>query len=213
MTYRPTLRPVLASVLLALGAAHAMAQTAPAAAPVVPPVTTTASTVQRDVNQQTRIENGLKDGSLSTKEAGKLEKEESRIDQLQAKDLKDGKLSPRERAQLRRAQNQASRDIHADETNGIKGNPNSKSSERMQADVQRNINQEGRIEQGVQNGSLTNHEAGKLENGQARVDRTEARAAADGHVGKFEQAAIQRKEDRQSGKIFLKKHNGVERKG
>lgn len=208
-----TYRPLFVSVLLALGAAHSMAQTAPVAAPVVPPVTTIASTVQRDVNQQTRIENGLKDGSLSTKEAGKLEKEESHVDRLQAKDMKDGKLSPAERAQLRRAQNKASRDIQEAKTNNVTGNPDSKSSERMQADVQRNVNQEKRVEQGVQSGSLTNHEVGKLEGGQARVDRTEAHAAADGHVGKFEQAAIQRKEDRQSGKIFVKKHNAVERKG
>ena len=62
--------------------------------------TTAASTTQRDVNQQTRIESGLKDGSLSTKEAAKLEKEESHVDRLQAKDLKNGSLSPAERAQL-----------------------------------------------------------------------------------------------------------------
>ncbi len=41
---------------------------------------TAASTTQRDVNQQTRIENGLKDGSLTTREAGQLEREQSRVD-------------------------------------------------------------------------------------------------------------------------------------
>ena len=33
-----------------------------------------AGTVQRDVNQQTRIEQGLKSGELNTREAAKLEK-------------------------------------------------------------------------------------------------------------------------------------------
>jgi predicted transglutaminase-like cysteine proteinase len=192
---------LIASLLLAFGAANAFAQT------------TTAGTVQRDVNQQTRIEAGLKGGSLSTKEAGRLEKEESQVDRLQARDLKDGQLTPRERARLVRVQNKASADIRRAESNNIKGNPESKSSERMQADVQRNVNQEKRVEQGVQAGTLTNHEAGNLERGQARVDRKEALAARDGHVGKLEQAAIQHKENSQSEVIFDKKHNARNRKG
>jgi uncharacterized membrane protein len=193
-------RILVASILVAIGATSAFAQT-------------TATTVQRDVNQQTRIENGLKDGSLSTKEAGRLEREQAQVDRLQAKDLKDGKLSPQERAQLRNAQNKASNDIQAARNNGVKGNPDSKSSERLQADVQRNVNQEKRIEQGVQSGTLTNREVGKLEHGQARVDHKEAKAARDGHVGQHEQAAIQHKENRQSEEIFDKKHNANERKG
>jgi predicted transglutaminase-like cysteine proteinase len=193
-------RTLTASVLLALVSLGASAQT-------------TADTVQRDVNQQTRIENGLKDGSLNTREASRLESEQSRIDRLQAKELKDGKLSPQERAQLRRAQNHASQDIKAAESNKLRGNPESKSSERMQADVQRNVNQQQRVEQGVKSGELSNHEVGKLERGQARVDRAEAVAGADGHVGDHEQNRIQRKEDHQSGVIFRKKHNAIERKG
>lgn len=189
-----TLRLLSASLLIALGSAGAFAQS-------------TAGTVQRDVNQQTRIENGLQNGSLNVKEAGRLEKEESRIDQLQAKDLKDGKLTLRERAQLRRAQDRASRDIHAAENNKVKGNPESASNERMQADVQRNINQEKRIEAGVQSGALTHKEADQLERGQARVDRREARAARNGRVGAAEQAHIQTAENRHSGEIFVEKHD------
>ncbi|MDE2417866.1 MAG: hypothetical protein KGN32_08680 [Burkholderiales bacterium] len=194
-------RILVASMFVALGASSAFAQT------------TTPNTVQRDVNQQTRIENGLKDGSLNTREAGRLEREESRIERLQAKDLKDGKLTPQERAQLQRAQNKTSRDIQTAESNGVKGNPQSPSSERMQADVQRNVNQEKRVEQGVQAGTLTNREVGKLEQGQARVDHAEARAARDGHVGKLEQNHIQRRETNQSEAIFDKKHNAHNRKG
>lgn len=39
----------------------------------------TAATVQRDVNQQERIEQGLKSGALSTSEAARLEREQSAI--------------------------------------------------------------------------------------------------------------------------------------
>jgi hypothetical protein len=166
-----------------------------------------AATVQRDVNQQTRIEQGLKSGELNTREAARLEKEEAHVDHLQAKELKDGTLSPAEQARLNAAQNKVSRDIYREKHDKQVGNPNSASSLRMQADVQRNVNQEARIEQGVKSGSLSAGETARLERGQAHVDRKEARAGADGHVGPVEQRSIQRSENRQSRRIFRKKHN------
>ncbi|MEO8280057.1 MAG: hypothetical protein ABI564_10230 [Ideonella sp.] len=169
--------------------------------------TTAASTTQRDVNQQTRIENGLKGGSLSTKEAAKLEKEEIRVDRLQAKDLKDGKLTNAERSQLTAAQNKVSDNIAAEKHNAVTGNPNAASSKRMQADVARNVNQEKRIEGGIQNGSLTNHEVSKLQRGQAHVDRKEAAAGANGHVSAAEQRRVQRSENHQSNRIHRQKHD------
>jgi hypothetical protein len=173
---------------------------------------TPATTVQRDVNQQQRIEQGLKSGALNTREAATLEREESRVDRLQANALKDGKLSPAEQARLNAAQNKTSADIYAAKHNNVTGNPQSASSKRMQADVQRNVNQQQRIEAGVQNGSLTNREVAKLEGGQARVARKEARAGADGHVGAAEQAHIQRTENRQSKRIYHQKHDAQEQK-
>jgi hypothetical protein len=189
-------RLLIASIFLTFGSVSAFAQ----------PV---AATTQRDVNQQTRIEHGLKDGQLTIKEAGRLENEQSRIDRLQAKDLKDGKLTPRERAQLTQAQNKASHDIKMADTNAAKGNPDSKSSERMQADIQRNVNQQTRIEQGVKSGSLTRQEVGHLERGQARVDHEEGIAAKNGHISNREQALIQKGENKQNKRIFNKKHNAA----
>jgi hypothetical protein len=173
---------------------------------------TTGSEVQRDVNQQQRIEQGLQSGSLNTREASKLEADQSRINRMQSNAEKDGKLSPAEKARIQRAQNQESRDINRLESNAAKGNPNSASSQRMQADVQRNINQQQRIEQGVKSGQLTNREVGKLENGQAKVDRAEARAGADGHVGKREQQNIQNAENQQSKRIYKQKHDAQTRR-
>jgi hypothetical protein len=163
--------------------------------------------VQRDINQETRVEQGLKSGQLSTGEATKLERGEAKIDRMESKALKDGKLSPEEAARIQAAQNRESDTINRLKHNDVTGNPNSASLQRMQADVQRNINQQGRIEQGVQSGALTNKEASNLERGQAHVDRAEARAGADGHVGAGEQARIQKKENKQSHKIFNEKHN------
>lgn len=195
---------LIAAAALDLLTGAAMAQTP--AAPAAP--VTAQTTVQRDVNQQQRIENGLQSGKITTREAGLLERDEAKVDKLQAKDMKDGKLSPAERRQLRAAQNKASRDIKAAETNGVNGNPLSASSQRMQADVQRNVNQEKRIENGLQTGSLTQHEAARLEQGQAHVDRVEAHAAADGHVGAGEQQRVQRAENHQSKRIHRAKTAG-----
>lgn len=170
---------------------------------------TTASTVQRDVNQQTRIEQGLKNGSLSIREAARLEGEQTRIDRLQARDLKDGNLSPQERAQLNTAQNKASRDINGAENNRTTGNPQSASSQRMQADVARNVGQEKRIEQGVNAGELSRREVGGLERGQAHVDHKEAVAGHDGYVSKHEQAGVQRADNHQSRRIHREKVHGA----
>jgi len=172
---------------------------------------TAGSEVQRDLNQQQRIEQGLKSGSLNTREASRLEGGEARIDRMESNAMKDGKLSPAEKARIQRAQNQESRDINRLESNAGKGNPNSASSQRMQADVQRNVNQQQRIEQGVKSGQLTNREVGKLEGGQARVDRAEARAGANGHVGKREQQGIQKAENQQSKRIYRQKHDAQTR--
>lgn len=169
---------------------------------------TAATTVQRDVNQQERIEQGLKSGALSTSEAARLEREQSAISRQQSRALADGKLTPAEQTRLSASQNKASRDIRAAKTNGVTGDPQSASSQRMQADVQRNINQDKRIEAGVQNGSLTNREVAKLERGQAHVQGKEARAGRDGHVSAAEQARVQRSENRQSRRIRNEKHDG-----
>ena len=170
-----------------------------------------ADTAQRDVNQQNRIEQGLKSGQLTTKEAGKLEREEAHIDKMESNALKDGKMTDAEKQRIERAQNNASRDIYREKHDAQTGNPNSASSQRMQADVQRNANQEQRIENGVKNGSLTNREASNLERGQARIDRKEANAASNGHVGAGEQKNIQAAENHQSKRIHREKHNDRKR--
>lgn len=163
--------------------------------------------VDRDVNQQERVEQGLQQGQLNTREAGRIEREESRIDQTEARDLKDGKLSPAEQGHIDQMQNRASRDIYRDRHNTVDGNPDSKSSERMQSDVQRNVNQEQRIEQGGDSGTLSNREVGSLQAGQAKADRKEGFAASDGRVGAGEQARVQRSENHQSRRIHRKKTN------
>jgi hypothetical protein len=162
---------------------------------------------QRNVNQQERIEQGLQSGQLSTREAGQLERGQQNIDRVESKDLKNGSISPAEQSRLNAMENRQSNAIYDDKHNAVTGNPNSASSQRMQADVQRNVNQQQRIANGINNGSLTNREVGSLERGQAHVDRKEANAAANGHVSAGEQRSIQGSENHQSNRIYNKKHN------
>ncbi len=162
---------------------------------------------QRNLSQQERIEQGLKSGELSTKEAGQLEREQNRVDQIEARDLKDGTISAPEQARLKALENKTSQDIYQQKHDAQLGNPDSKSSERMQTDVQRNVKEQRRIQNGIDNGSLTKREVGSLERGQARVDRDEANAAANGRVRAGEQQRVQGAENRQSKRIYREKHN------
>ena len=168
---------------------------------------TNATEVQRNVNQQTRIEDGLKSGELNTREAARLEKQESKVNRDEARALKDGKLSVAEKAKLQAEQNKVSQNIYREKHDAQMGNPNSASPKRTQAEVQRNINQQQRIEAGVKSGALTKTEVAKLERGQANVEHKEAKAGRDGHVGVREEAGIQRAENRQSNKIYKQKHD------
>ncbi len=168
---------------------------------------TNASEVQRNVNQQTRIEEGLKSGELNTREAARLEKQESKVNRDEARALKDGKLTAAEKAKLQAEQNKVSQNIYREKHDAQKGNANSASSQRMQADVQRNINQQERIKAGVASGELTRKETAKLERGQARVEHKEAVAGRDGHVSAREEARIQGAENNQSKKIYRQKHD------
>lgn len=172
---------------------------------------TAATEVQRNVNQQTRIEAGLKSGQLNTTEAAKLEAEQARIAKAEQHALKDGKLSEHEKNKIERMQDTASANIADQKHDAQTGNPNSVSSQRMQADVQRNVNQQTRIENGIKSGELTNREVATLQKGEARINRKEAAAGKDGHVGAAEQRKIQQAESRESKRIYRQKHDRQQR--
>ena len=66
---------------------------------------------QREAAQEQRIENGVRSGSLTPREAGRLEAEQQRIRDTEARMRGDGRLDPNEKAVLDRMQNKAERDI------------------------------------------------------------------------------------------------------
>jgi len=71
----------------------------------------------------------------------------------------------------------------------------------------RERDQQQRIRQGIQSGSLTRREAGRLEAEQGRIRVDEARAKADGHVSYRERERLDRELDRASRDIYRQKHD------
>lgn len=72
---------------------------------------------------------------------------------------------------------------------------------------QRQLNQDQRIQQGAQSGSLTQREENRLERGQNRIDRMENKAKADGNVTPQERKRLQHAENVESRQIYREKHD------
>jgi hypothetical protein len=93
----------VASLSLALSSAPALAQ----------------SVNKRQVRQQHRIAQGIQNGTLTPRETAMLERQEARIDVLEAKDRRSGGgLSPKERAELNRLLNSESHRIYVQKHDG-----------------------------------------------------------------------------------------------
>jgi uncharacterized membrane protein YebE (DUF533 family) len=149
---------------------------------------------QREQRQQDRVADGLKDGSLTSSEAAKIERDEAKIRRDEAAAKADGVVTRRERARLNRELNHTSREIHRDRGN----TPNID---------RREQHQQNRVANGLKNGSLTSGEAAKIERDEAKIQRDEAAAKADGVVTKREQARLNRELNHTSREIRRDKHN------
>src|SRR5215467_762476 len=74
-------------------------------------------------------------------------------------------------------------------------------------DQQRDVNQQQRIEQGLQSGQLNTKEAGRLEREQQHVDRMEAHDMKDGHISAAEQLRLDKAQNAASADIYKQKHD------
>jgi hypothetical protein len=73
----------------------------------------------RETRQERRIYQGIASGELNQREALRLDREEDRIDQIEARYRRTGDgLSPRERERLERDLNRSSRDIYRQKHDG-----------------------------------------------------------------------------------------------
>jgi hypothetical protein len=80
---------------------------------------------QREQNQQQRIDQGVTSGQITPGEAGRLERQQARIQQNETRMKSDGKLTKQERRKLTREQDRASRNIYRKKHNNRKANVSS----------------------------------------------------------------------------------------
>ncbi len=181
----------------------AAAQTTNGSAPAAQPATIN----QRKENQQDRIANGIQSGELTAGETRNLEKKESEVNQEERdmRKLDNGHLTAADRATLHQQQNVVSKDIYQDKHNSRVQNVDPKSEV-----GQRERNQQERIAQGVKSGQLTAGETAHLEGREAAINKEvhNDRAANGGTLTSAERRQVNRQENRTSGAIYRKKHNG-----
>lgn len=199
-------RTISMLAVFSFAAAAALAQTTTT---TTPPAVTGKTIQQRKANQQKRVGEGLENGSLTAGEAAKVEKKEKGLN-AEERDMREdnsGKLTAADKAKLTRQQNRLSNDIykqkHDAQTQPKPGNEVN----------QRDRNQQKRIGEGLENGSLTAGEAGKLEKKESKLNAAQRDMRQDkgGHLTASEKAKVNRQQNRVSKQIYNKKHNARKR--
>jgi hypothetical protein len=74
--------------------------------------TRTPSINNRERRQQNRIRQGVRSGSLTRREAARLERQQARTHRLEARAKSDGRVTARERARIQARENRTSRHIY-----------------------------------------------------------------------------------------------------
>ena len=173
----------------------------------------------RQERQQSRIYNGVQNGSLNRRETARLGKQQYALNQKEARYRASGDgMSNSERARLQKQQNQMSQNIYQQKHDGQGYNPgpnpgpnpgHSNNPGHSLYDVnQTQQNQANRINSGVQNGSLTAQEAARLQSQQAQFAAREASMRASGNgLSVQERARLDNQQDRMSQNIYQQKND------
>jgi hypothetical protein len=181
-------------------------QTAPSQPTSPVPPNSAESIQQHRENQKDRIANGIANGSLTTKESGQLEKQESNLNQEESNMRKEdnGHLTTADKAALRQQQNQLSNQIYKDKHNAASEKMN------MTGKVgQTQDQQQQRIANGVKNGQLDAAQTSNLENKENSLDREVAqdRKANGGHLTQQEKNQVKAQQNKLSKQIYKDKHS------
>jgi hypothetical protein len=199
----------LALAVLFTGAAFAQDATTTTPTTTPTPAKKRMGVNARQERQQQRIGEGVENGSLTAGEAAKLEKKETQLNKEEARFRKgdNGKLTPAEKAKLEKQENKLSKDIYHQEHDAQVQNTNPKSEIEK-----RDREQQKRIGEGIENGSLTAKEAGKLETKEAKLQKQEHRMRADGDMTQQEKAKVNREQNQLSRDIYKQKHDKQRRR-
>ena len=159
---------------------------------------------RRQENQQDRIAQGVGSGSLTAGETSKLESKEAAINQEVRTDrsLNGGHLTNQEKAIVNRQQNQMSTQIYNDKHNAANQNyGNSEVGKRQE-------NQQDRIANGINNGTLNAKQTARLEKGESAIHqevRTD-RKINGGKLTQSERKQVNQQQNQMSKKIYKAKH-------
>lgn len=158
--------------VIVLSATAAIAQTTtPTTRPAVTPPAVPASTIgDRKENQQDRIAQGIKSGTMTASEAATVEKQEAGINKeengMRAQD--NGKLTALDKATLNSQLNAESKEIYTDKHNTVVQPP-------VKGEVNGRLeNQQDRIAAGLNGGKLTDGQVAKLETQEAGITKEES---------------------------------------
>ena len=99
------MRTLIAAALLAAVAAPAFAQSTP-------------QIDRRQYNQERRIDQGVHNGTLSKREARRLDRNQRHVDAMENRAKRDGVVTRRERARMQVAQDRQSRKIYRQKHDG-----------------------------------------------------------------------------------------------
>jgi len=222
----------LALFVLAVGVSFSFsaAQTSTPAAPAPPAATPPAATEpagpgvvdpghprvnevdQRLQDQKQRIQEGLRNGTLSRDQARQMWHHDQEIANQERKDMaaNGGHLTKGEQNNLNKALNKNSQEISSDKHDGAQAGPGvvDPGHPRVNEVDQRLQDQKERIEQGVKNGTMTKQEARQAWHNDQRVANQERKdmAANGGHLTKGEQNNLNKALNKNSNKIYKDKH-------
>lgn len=179
----------------------------------------------RFTNQSNRIDQGKQSGSLTKKEAKRLENKEARIQGAYVKDKLDGGgLTKKEADRYDRRMDRQSERIHHQKHDGQSsfesrphcgtpppGERPAPSSKNGPSIGERFGNQADRIAQGVKSGELTHKEAKNLKQAEAKLALQTIKQTLDGGgLTEKEKAKLDARQDKLSERIYGQKHDGQE---
>jgi hypothetical protein len=155
---------------------------------------------ERIENQQRRINQGIKSGELTRKEAGMLQDNLNWIRDKYARMTADGILTQNEQERLDKMLDKNSEMIKNKKHNPVR--------KLYDDDVQDRIDrQQRRIDQGLASGELTRHEANIVQDNLREVQRRYAKMKKDGVLTIKELERLDKMLDENSKMIYRKEHN------
>jgi hypothetical protein len=182
-----------------------LAVTATALAPAVASADTQRSVRDPRINarqqvQRERIQQGVRSGELTRREAAKSRENQRDIRQLERAYKSDGELTRGERRDLTHEQNQASRQIYRDKHDAQERGV-APPAVRDPVINQRQANQAGRVAQGVKSGELTRGEAQELRGERRDIRDLERDYKSDGVLSKAERRDLNQQLNQNSQEI------------